>query len=753
MTVTGSGSNTGALAGASEGTVENCWVTGQVTGEGYTGGFVGDMGGSSGAILQTCTGNAINNQVHADAPNCIAGYWSSSRPIVDDHSVNYAVNTLTQKGMSNGTDAFVSKPASEFAAQEFYEELGWDFGTAWTRDAQQNCPVPRVIEVSTSDQWVTIIATASRGGTIQPEGYTLVQRGGDQTFTFTANEYYEIASVKIDGVENSAAAAAGSYTFVNVTDLHTIDVSFRLSDETSGRAPSLVSTSAYYNRTQEKHIDLTVDFGEGGLGIPQEDWRSAVESVQIQKDGQLVLDCNGCYWFPSTGYGYPENILQICYDDMQKQPDYDQLVSGSYDLVITFRDVASTVCTIPLAVVEQPVHTLPVEGGTISADGVESGTAQAQVAEQTVVTITPTVPSGQRFSKWEITGLEGMDATSNPLMFTMPSGDVSVTAQFRTAASQDSGNDSSPTGTLTVSLRGTGSGQSFPFTVTFTDEDGDTLAHRFYYNGDSTGTIGNNGSFTLSSGEQIVIRSLPEGTRYTVAVDAGDSNAVTSTGAEGVIRTSGNRAAFTVIPTLAASDPSVTGVSSWLNTTDHITYLTGCPDGSFGPDRSMTRAEVAQMFYALLQNKNVTVTKTFSDVPTDAWYATAVNTLASLGMVSGDLEGSYRPNDPVTRAEFCAIALGFAHWQDGAACSFTDVSAGDWFYPYVAQAANYGWAGGYPNGSFEPDQPVTRAQVTTIVNNMLGRTISTDSSVSSPFSDLTSSHWAYEQILTATGRS
>ena len=200
--------------------------------------------------------------------------------------------------------------------------------------------------------------------------------------------------------------------------------------------------------------------------------------------------------------------------------------------------------------------------------------------------------------------------------------------------------------------------------------------------------------------------------------------------------------------------PEDTGVANWLNTTDHIAYLTGYPGGTFGPNNSMTRAEVAQMFYALLNNKNVTITATFPDVPADAWYATAVNTLASLGMVSGDADGNFRPNDPITRAEFCVIALAFAYEPESYSCSFTDVSVNDWFYTYVAQAASYGWIGGYADGSFGPNDLITRAQVTTIVNNMLGREadrsyVNNHADTLVQFNDLTSIHWAYYDIMEA----
>lgn len=316
-------------------------------------------------------------------------------------------------------------------------------------------------------------------------------------------------------------------------------------------------------------------------------------------------------------------------------------------------------------------------------------------------------------------------------------------------------NDSDPTGNLSIELDVNGGDDEFTFTVILTDKDGDDLENNFYYNGDYTGTIGSGDEITLEGGDKIVIRNLPEGTRYEVIIETADGYTYVIDGEEGVIHTGMNEAEFTATRTVPVADPSVTGVSRWLNTTDHIAYLTGYPGGAFGPDNNMTRAEVAQMFYALLNNKNVTITKTFPDVPADAWYATAVNTLASLGMVSGDENGNYRPNDPITRAEFCVIALAFAYEPENAVCYFGDVSRSDWFYTYVAQAASYGWIGGYTNGSFGPNDRITRAQVTTIVNNMLGRAADRDYVIDHQadlvqFTDLTRAHWGYFQIMEAT---
>ena len=209
------------------------------------------------------------------------------------------------------------------------------------------------------------------------------------------------------------------------------------------------------------------------------------------------------------------------------------------------------------------------------------------------------------------------------------------------------------------------------------------------------------------------------------------------------------------ITAVFTASQKLNGVDRWLNTRDHIAYLSGYPDGTFGPDRNMTRAEVAQMFYALLNDQNVPATVSFSDVPDGAWYADAVETLASLGLFTGYPDGTFHPNSTITRAEFAAAALSFADMAPSARCSFPDVSAQDWFYPYVASAAEYGWIGGYPDGTFRPSGSITRAEVAVIVNHMLGRTPdqsfvdrSLDRLVS--FSDLNSSHWAFYPIMEAS---
>ena len=202
------------------------------------------------------------------------------------------------------------------------------------------------------------------------------------------------------------------------------------------------------------------------------------------------------------------------------------------------------------------------------------------------------------------------------------------------------------------------------------------------------------------------------------------------------------------------ADPDDTGVSDLLNTEDHIQYLFGYPDGTFGPENNMTRAEVAQMFYNLLLDQDVEITKTFDDVPANAWYTKAVNTLASLDIISGVGDNKFEPERSITRAEFTSMAMKFAVGGEEGKNIFSDVDEDDWFYDAVVNSIQYGWIHGYGDGTFRPNNPITRAEVTAIVNNMLGRAADEDfvdehTDELTPFSDI-EKHWAYYHIVEAT---
>lgn len=206
-------------------------------------------------------------------------------------------------------------------------------------------------------------------------------------------------------------------------------------------------------------------------------------------------------------------------------------------------------------------------------------------------------------------------------------------------------------------------------------------------------------------------------------------------------------------PGTKPNDPTQTGIANWLRTDKHTTSMTGYGNGLFGPEDKVTRAQVAQIFYRLLKNKDVAVTVNFTDVAPDAWYAEAVNTLGSLGIVAGYQDGRFDPDRPITRAEFCAIATRFARVLSTVENPFTDISTQDWYYTAVTTAASYDWVSGMGDGTFRPRDVITRAQAATIINRMLGAAADrayVDEHVTNPYRDVAPTHWAYYQIMEAS---
>ena len=208
-------------------------------------------------------------------------------------------------------------------------------------------------------------------------------------------------------------------------------------------------------------------------------------------------------------------------------------------------------------------------------------------------------------------------------------------------------------------------------------------------------------------------------------------------------------------PDPAPTDPDDTGVSDWLDTDNHKVYLNGYPDDSFQPEKDMIRAEAAQMFYNLLRDQDVETTVSFTDVAADAWYATAVNALASLEIVNGVGDDRFSPERTITRAEFTTMAMRFCDEIPDGENIFSDVDQEDWFYEYVVGSIQYGWINGYPDGTFRPNDTISRAEVTTITNRMLGRAadeafVDQHQDSLRIFTDLKDTHWAYYQIVEAT---
>lgn len=190
-----------------------------------------------------------------------------------------------------------------------------------------------------------------------------------------------------------------------------------------------------------------------------------------------------------------------------------------------------------------------------------------------------------------------------------------------------------------------------------------------------------------------------------------------------------------------------------------LTYIVGYPDESVRADAPMTRAEAATVFYRLYDGEYPAFERrmsgsTFEDVQTGHWFYKEVETLYNSGIVDGTGEHKFSPDAPVTRAEFAVMAARWAGLDYEGGNVFDDVPVGHWAYSYINAAANAGWVQGYPDGSFRPDEPISRAEVVRLVNGMINRSVTLDKlkalGVKCPYNDLPGTHWGYCDLMEAT---
>ena len=216
--------------------------------------------------------------------------------------------------------------------------------------------------------------------------------------------------------------------------------------------------------------------------------------------------------------------------------------------------------------------------------------------------------------------------------------------------------------------------------------------------------------------------------------------------------TSGTGPTIPIIPATPTPSPSAPPT---LNDEDHYAYIVGYPDGSVQPNGTITRAEVATIFFRLLTDESREAywskTNDFSDVSLQDWYNNAISTMVSAGIVNGYEDGTFKPNAEITRAEFAAIAARFDSSEYSGEDQFSDIS-GHWASEYINRAAERGWISGYEDGTFKPDQSITRAEAMTLVNNVLNRHVQPEYMLDNmvTWSDNTEDQWYYSAIQEAT---
>ena len=194
-----------------------------------------------------------------------------------------------------------------------------------------------------------------------------------------------------------------------------------------------------------------------------------------------------------------------------------------------------------------------------------------------------------------------------------------------------------------------------------------------------------------------------------------------------------------------------------LDLENHSAYMVGYPDGTLRPNNHITRAETASVFFRLLtqtsrENMQSTI-NSYPDVNTGDWFMEAVSTLSKGNIFLGYPDGTFNPNGNITRAEFASITARFATSPTvGASTPFTDIS-GHWAEENIKKAYALGYISGYPNGTFNPDAPITRAEVASLMNNVLNRHVNSEDDMLEgmiTFPDNTSDAWYYYAVQEAT---
>ena len=301
--------------------------------------------------------------------------------------------------------------------------------------------------------------------------------------------------------------------------------------------------------------------------------------------------------------------------------------------------------------------------------------------------------------------------------------------------------------TVTVTLRGytTGSGSSSNTPVA---PDG----HKIVVESVPNNTLRADKN-TLPKGETAVIRDSAASNGYVLSdlavKDVSGNDIPVSKQSDGVYVFTMPESSVSVRAMMVA-DPDMTGISKQLNTDQNIAYMQGMADGRFYPASSVTRGQVAQIFYRLLKEQKVSSKSTFTDVPDTLWCAEAVNALASLGIVEGVGNGKFAPNQPITRAEFVTICARFTQ-VSASGETFTDVPASHWAFDAISTAASFGWVNGVGNGQFAPNQHITRAQAAVLLNRLLGRCMAGQSYENArQYPDVPQTHWAWKNICEAS---
>ena len=684
----------------------------------YTGGGHGDENYDNGGVLQL----SIAGSVDLSYNSTIRGYDLKSLEVNGEEWTGAVDNTLLDQLTALFNVTYTDED-----------------GTTITDDSQAG---EYTATLSLKDGYETADIKINGNETnLDGEGSLIVRHTEEITKAQNGEITHELMSEEpSESVQNATAIAKGQYSWSD-PEFYTNDDENRQVDAAGIRILD-DSLLKYEGEDRQRPME---EKAEEYLGAPDTGRAYRYQFHYLD----LVDAHNGNAWVSASGGAtvylpYPDGVTADSAENLKVQVIHYKDLHREYG--ITGQD------DVEEAIEACELETMPVEftDAGIKFDTERAGFSPFAVVWQTPAhTITATAGDGGTITpSGTVTVADGADKT-----FTIRANDgyhiADVKADGQSVNLPDNGTYTFERVTKDHTIEATfardssGGGNTTSYTITASAGNGGVI--------DPSGSVrvsrGSDKTFTITANEGYEIAD--------VLVDGESVGAVSEYTFENVREKHMIEARFTASGEIPVADPDDTGVSNWLNTEDHIVYLNGYEDNSFRPDANMTRAEVAQMFYNLLTNKDVAVTVSFTDVASDAWYAEAVNTLASLGMITGVGDNRYEPDRSITRAEFTAIAMRFADLETGGDNIFSDVAENAWYYDYVVGSIQYGWITGYPDGTFRPENTITRAEVTTIVNRMLGRSADRTFIVEHAdelrsFNDVTTSHWSYYAVMEAT---
>ncbi|WP_339290055.1 Ig-like domain-containing protein [Paenibacillus sp. FSL E2-0201] len=180
----------------------------------------------------------------------------------------------------------------------------------------------------------------------------------------------------------------------------------------------------------------------------------------------------------------------------------------------------------------------------------------------------------------------------------------------------------------------------------------------------------------------------------------------------------------------------------------HKGYILGYADGSFNPERMITRAEMATILARLWGKNEAQATSAYKDVNTTYWALQSISVVTAQGLMKGYEDGSFKPNQLITRAEMAIIVERLLDKAQSGTSSFKDISSGHWAKNAIDAAKAAGIINGYLDGTFRPNQTLTRAEAVVIINRLLGR--GPLLGAQQKWKDVSDKHWAYGHIQEAS---